>query len=242
MRDRDDRLYRNRTERTEGGFSGGQYIRLSELLHSIARLRRARPLDTMTLLVSFAEGAVMTTEIGGIQDRNIAAVFNRLDANGNGVVTKADFDAIAQQICAQFAIPADSEAGQSIGESFQSWWEQLRRDLDTDHDGRITLEEFASAYKDGDPAEYFAEKLGRTAATVAEAVDSDDDGFITEDEYVSLLSVAITDQQAILAGFHQLDTDGDGRISRAEFEAGVAAVMLSDDPATPGTAMMGQTP
>jgi hypothetical protein len=184
----------------------------------------------------------MATEIGGIQDRNIAAVFNRLDANGNGVVTKADFDAIAQQICAQFGITADSEAGQSIGESFQSWWEQLRRDLDTDHDDRITLEEFASAYKDGDPAEYFAEKLGRTAATVAEAVDSDDDGFITKDEYVSLLSVAITDQQAILAGFHQLDTDGDGRISRAEFEAGVAAVMLSDDPATPGTAMMGQTP
>ena len=40
------------------------------------------------------------SEIDGIQDRNIAAVFNRLDANGNGVVTEADLDAIAQQICA----------------------------------------------------------------------------------------------------------------------------------------------
>jgi hypothetical protein len=39
-----------------------------------------------------------------------------------------------------------------------------------------------------------------------------------------------------------LDTDGDGRVSVAEFVAGSAASMHSNDPDTPGTAMLGQVP
>ena len=71
-------------------------------------------------------------------------------------------------------------------------------------------------------------------------MDTDKDGYISEDEYLTLLAVAITDQQAALAGFRELDTDGDGRVSVAEFQAGVQQLMLSNDASAPGTSMLGQ--
>jgi Ca2+-binding EF-hand superfamily protein len=221
------------------GFPPVPGIRPGELHHSIARQWRAASLDTMTSLFPSRKGAVMTTEIGGVQDRNIATVFSVLDANGNGTITGADLEAIGRQVCTRFGIDVSSEAGQKFLANYHSWWEQLRG-LDGDGDGKVTFEEFAAAYQNGDPRTFFEEPLGRVAAAVAETIDSDDDGFITEDEYRTLLGIAVSDQESLRAGFEQLDTDGDGRITVAELKTGLAAVMLSNDPATPGTAMLGQ--
>jgi Ca2+-binding EF-hand superfamily protein len=101
---------------------------------------------------------------------------------------------------------------------------------------------FAAAYKgeQDDPEERFNEHLGRVVRIVAEMMDTDKDGYISEDEYLTLMVVAITDQQAALAGFRQLDTDGDRRVSVAEFQAGVQQLMLSNDASAPGTSMLGQ--
>jgi EF hand len=48
------------------------------------------------------------------------------------------------------------------------------------------------------------------------------------------------DRQVVLAGFARLDANGDGRISREEFTAGSAHTFLSNDPAHPGTSILGQ--
>ncbi|MBV9315314.1 MAG: EF-hand domain-containing protein [Pseudonocardia sp.] len=68
-------------------------------------------------------------------------------------------------------------------------------------------------------------------------MDTNGDGYIGQDEYLAVLE-SITDPQAALAGFRQLDTDGDGRISVAEFQAGIQQVMLSEDASAPGTSML----
>jgi hypothetical protein len=106
------------------------------------------------------------------------------------------------------------------------------------------LAEFAEAYKNGkgDPREYFNEQLGQVTKVVAASIDADHDGFITQDEYLTLLGVATSDQEVALAGFRQLDIDGDGRLTIEEFQLGVRELMLSNDPSAPGTAMLGQTP
>lgn len=186
----------------------------------------------------------MTSKLGNIQDQNISAVFNVLDSNRDLAITEEDFELIASRICERFGIEADSETGRKVHGGFLAWWQQLRRDFDADGDGRVTLAEFISAYKDGkgDPDRYFAEQLGHTTKAVVDLVDADRDGFISEAEYLRLLSVTTPDREAALAGFRQLDTDGDGRVSVAEFQVGVHQLMLSNDPNAPGTAMLGPQP
>jgi hypothetical protein len=122
---------------------------------------------------------------------------------------------------------------------FKVWWDELRRDLDIDNDGQVTMAEFAAVYKGdrGDPQEYVSKHVGPVARAVAEMLDTDNDGYIVQDEYLTLLA-AITDPQTALAGFRQLDTDGDGRVSVAELQAGIQQVVLSNDPSEPGTSML----
>lgn len=184
----------------------------------------------------------MTSQVGSIQDQNIAAVFAVLDANRDLAITEEDFELIAARVCAQFGIEADSTAGRKVHDGYLAWWRQLRRDFDADGDGQVTLVEFTSAYKDGkgDPQRYFAEQLGHTVKAVVDMVDSDGDGFLSEAEYVRLMAVATPDRATALAGFHQLDTDGDGRVSVAEFQVAIQQLMLSSDPNAAGTSMLGQ--
>jgi Ca2+-binding EF-hand superfamily protein len=158
----------------------------------------------------------------------------------DGKIAAEDFDLIGRRVCEQFGVAADSENDQNICEGYKEWWNQLRQD--TDNDGQVTMTEFAAAYKgeQGDPREYFNEHLGRVVRIIAEMIDTDQDGYISEDEYLTLMVVAITDQQAALAGFRELDTDGDRRVSVAEFQAGVQQLMLSNDASAPGTSMLGQ--
>jgi Ca2+-binding EF-hand superfamily protein len=133
----------------------------------------------------------------------------------------------------------DSDNGRKICEGYKTWWNQLRKDLDVDNDGQVTMAEFAAVYKGdrGDPQEYFSKHIGPAAKAVAEVLDTDNDGYIGQDDYLTLLA-GVTDQQAALAGFQQLDTDGDGQVSVAEFQAGVQQAMLSNDSSAPGTSML----
>lgn len=184
----------------------------------------------------------MTSKLDkNVQDRNIAAVFNVLDSNQDGAITEGDFVLIGNRVCAQFGIAADSEMGRKVGVSYLAWWNQLRQDFDTNNDGRVTMAEFVAAYRDGrgDPERYFAEQLGRTVKVVVDMVDSDHDGFISEAEYLNLMELA-TDRETAQSGFRALDSDGDGRVSVAEFQVGIRQLMLSDDPTAVGTGLLGQ--
>jgi Ca2+-binding EF-hand superfamily protein len=180
----------------------------------------------------------MTLNSGDIHDRNIATTFRILDSNGSGTITWEDFTRIRDQICGQFGIVLDSPDGQRMEQAYRDWWEQLRTDLDTDGNGQITMAEFAAAYTEGDARRFFDEQLGRIVHLVGEIMDADHDGFITEPEYLALLAVADSDRQVAVEAFQQMDADGDGKLSLAEFEAGIRAVMLSNDPSTPGIGML----
>lgn len=181
----------------------------------------------------------MTEQPDNIQDKNLSALFNIFDSNQDGSITAEDFDLIGKLVCEQLGIAVDSDDGRKVCEGYKTWWNQLRQDLDVDNDGQVTMAEFTAIYKGdwGDPQEYFSRHIGPALRVVAEMLDTDNDGYIGQDEYLTLLE-AVTDPQPALAGFRQLDTDGDGRVSVAEFQAGIQRLTLSDDPSAPGTSML----
>ena len=178
-----------------------------------------------------------------LPERNLTVIFDAvLDTDGDGVITAADFTQLAHGICEQLGVPEGPKAA-AIERGYQAWWEQLRADCDADGDGRVTRAEFAAAHLagQGDPQAYFQEQLSRVIAIVAEAMDLDGDGFIELAEYERAFRVVDVGPEVVMAGFQRLDQDGDGRISTQEFEAGVAHAFLSQDPADPGTFMLGLT-
>jgi len=184
----------------------------------------------------------MTAPLDNLQDRNLSVVFNALDSDQDGIIDAEDFDLLGQRVCEQVGFGVDSDNGRMVCEGYKELWNQLRQELDTDNDSQVTMAEFAAAYKgnQGDLQGHFSEHLGRITRMMAEEIDTDKDGYITEGEYLKWVSAGIPDQQTVLAGFRQLDTDGDRRISVAELEAGIQQMFLSNDASAPGTSLLGQ--
>jgi Ca2+-binding EF-hand superfamily protein len=175
-------------------------------------------------------------------ERNLEAVFALYDADADGFVTSGDFTAIGTRICEQLHITGSPQAAAML-EGYASAWEQLRADCDADGDGRISPAEFARALlsASGGPQAYFSRHLAALTSLFADAMDADGDGFIEPAEYLAFFGAAPDlDPGAAQAAFARLDADGDGRVSRGEFTAGVAQFFLSSDPAHPGTGILGQ--
>ncbi len=174
--------------------------------------------------------------------RNVGATFDLLDTDADGVITAADFSAMAARVCDQLGITGTARGTQFTG-IWASWWEQLAADADADADGRISRAAFTAAHISGggDPTAYYQQQLGRMIVVLGETLDTDGDGYIEQADYAALLAAVGIASEAALAGFARLDTDHDGKISTAEHAAGVAQLILSQDPADHGTAMLGQT-
>jgi Ca2+-binding EF-hand superfamily protein len=87
--------------------------------------------------------------------------------------------------------------------------------LDTDSDGKVSLDEFkASAIGQRNPT---------MAETLFKTMDKDSDGYVTLDEYKTTMATRQRGQVDPEALFKQLDTNGDGSLSLDEFKAGVTA-------------------
>jgi Ca2+-binding EF-hand superfamily protein len=176
-----------------------------------------------------------------LREHNTDAIFMVMDTDADGVITSDDLTALGTRICEQLHITG-SPAAAPIVDGYAAWWEQLRADCDTDGDGRISRAEFAQAMLSGggDPQAYYDQQMAKIISLVADVMDIDGDGFIEQDEYVALFrAVPEIDRQVVLAGFARLDANGDGRISREEFQAGVADLVLSTNQADPGSSLIG---
>ncbi|GAA2786714.1 EF-hand domain-containing protein [Saccharopolyspora taberi] len=173
--------------------------------------------------------------------RNLVTIFEVLDTNQDGNITRADFETKAEQVTGLFELTG-TETGDEIRASLVSWWEQLRNAYDQDDDGVVTKDEFVQAHspEDGDPEAFYREKVDQLVSVVARAVDENGDGYIDEAEYVRLFSVSGLPGETVQAGFEALDTDKDGRVSVAEFETAIVQLFLSANPADPGTALLGR--
>jgi len=175
-----------------------------------------------------------------LRERNLRGIFAVLDVNGDGIIGGSDFAEMAGIVCGLIGVTDEGEQA-AIKDGYLSWWERLRADADQDGDGQITMAEFAaaSASGGGDPLAYYGQTVGPVLKIIAEAMDRDGDGFIEHQEYLRLSGVPRLDSQAYLAAFDRLDSDGDGRLTAAQFEEAITHLFVSQDPADPGTALLG---
>ncbi|MGO1052509.1 EF-hand domain-containing protein [Crossiella sp. CA198] len=176
-----------------------------------------------------------------LQDANIGKVFDALDVTKDGIISAADFTALAEGVAAQLVPDAEEHRRQDIVTAFLGWWAQIERDADTDGDGQVSREEFVAATERGlaDNPDYLDEAYAKVAETVFEVLDRDGDGNISREEYIAMYASAEVSAEIAESAFERIDQNGDGVIDYAEFRAALQEMFTTSDPDAPGAGLLG---
>jgi|GEM_PF-4583077 len=165
----------------------------------------------------------------------------------DGDLTWASFSAHIDVLAGQRGLAPDSPEAVTLREGLRVYWDQLSEMADTNHDGRVSREEWR-VFCAG-----MADFVNQTAADGGEfplipwiralyaLIDADGDGRITKEEYTNWLEVlglaADTDIDTAFAGF---DTDQNGTLSWEEFATASQQFWSDfDDLSLPGARWIG---
>ncbi|MGK3990289.1 EF-hand domain-containing protein [Sorangium sp. So ce136] len=174
-----------------------------------------------------------------LQIQNFESSWPILDHNHDGTIDAADLAESAKSSCDAVGLAADSSERAAVMSSYWHLWEQIRLAADADADGRVSRAEYMDAANALIHADGYVEACAMIADATFDAVDADDDGFISRDELFRLYLGAGHDASVAAVAFTHVDTDGDGRISRDEWRASIVGIYLSDSPDGIGSNMMG---
>lgn len=179
----------------------------------------------------------MDTAPAAIAER-FQKLFEALDSDNDGAITWDDYRRLVDRYMAGYALEAQDRRAQAVHTSYQMLWLELLRHASA-HEARLDRTAFVNAMHAASEDRSRFNMTEGVAEAVFDLLDTDDDGTISEAEYVryaEVLGAASSDAQARFKG---LDTDGDGHISREEFVLSAREYLFGDDPDSPGGFVFG---
>ena len=168
------------------------------------------------------------------QRSTLTVLFDALDATGDGLITRADTIARADQVSAGLALDEDSAAHRDLHAAYGRAWDEVVRGAGADPDGAVELEEFLATMDRGmvaDP-DYLERAILVITGACFDAADANDDGMIDVEEYTRLITCVDPSREEVArSGFALLDADGSGLVSREEL-VGTLRAACSGAPAS----------
>jgi len=172
-----------------------------------------------------------------LQKRKLTRMFNAYDADHNGYLEFADFEAQFNNLAQMHELAADSAEYNELQSAYRAAWDQISRFGDADHDGRVLLDEWLAYGSDVvQSPDMFENGLGAVAKLNGKLLDHDGDGLISLEEFATFRATLDTERAAI---FKRFDLDGDGYISADELVELFRQFFLSDDPNALGNTWYG---
>jgi Ca2+-binding EF-hand superfamily protein len=171
-----------------------------------------------------------------LMQRKLARMFALYDRDGDGLIEQADYERVADGFARTTGTPAGTEKYETLRTTYLGFWAQLAQAADHDHDGRVTLDEYASTYS---RIGAMGPAIIAIADTIIRLTDRDGDGKISREEFSANLQAYDVSAADAGAAFGHLDRDGDGYLVREELLEDVEEFYTSDDPAAPGNWLVG---
>lgn len=141
--------------------------------------------------------------------------FVRVDIDKDGVITKKDFDQMADRFIAEGSLKP--ERGQALRESLFAVWEKFWHHLGGEDREKIEKGPFVDAMKHIVACPNAKEILKAPLPFFFAAVDSNEDGQISEEEYVTFFKCIGIEPTLAGASFKAIDANHDGQLSEDEF-------------------------
>ncbi|MGE7384585.1 EF-hand domain-containing protein [Streptomyces sp. NPDC004126] len=177
--------------------------------------------------------------LGTVQRTNMNRMFDTIDVSGDGVISKADFEIMAQRVRGM-SPSMDADLAAEIDDAFDAWWEAIRVAADADGNGEVSREEFVAAIENGleNDADY-GDTMVRHAELTFRAADEDGDGRLTPVEMERIYRAFGLNEQFSEDVFARIDLDGDGYVSVDECVRATRDLYSSNDPQSPGAIVYG---
>lgn len=169
-------------------------------------------------------------------DRFLRRQFSTLDNDGDGHVESYEpIDAICQ-LGYEFGHASESPPWTRLADLTKVWWEHLARVVGVDADGRISEEEYKTAFCKGllETPESFDAVYTPFLSAMMDIIDEDHDGRLTVTDVIryarSLMRIPEAEAREI---FRRLDRDGDGFAIKEHLLEAMRAAYFDDSAESP---------
>jgi Ca2+-binding EF-hand superfamily protein len=169
--------------------------------------------------------------------KRVALIFSLFDADGNGVLEADDFELMAGRVV-EAAPDADETAKDAMRAAFRQYWTTLRREVDANGDGVITLEEYTACVLS---PERFDATIGAFAEALAALGDPDGDGAIERPLFVALMTAIGFGRANIDTLFDAFGPSDADRIQVATWVSGIKDYYAPDKAGIPGDHLVADT-
>ena len=174
------------------------------------------------------------------QKQKLPRLFAVHDLDGNGVITRGDFDEYTRRTARTRGWGEDAPEYQELKERFRTFWNGLEETARARRASDVRLPEWFAYWEQifQTPGLYdqIIEPIGRDVFSM---LDRDGDGSITQQEYAAIYENGGLDPADAAQAFARMDLDGDGRLSVDEIMKLLDQYFRSEDPSEPGNALFG---
>jgi Ca2+-binding EF-hand superfamily protein len=140
--------------------------------------------------------------------------FQTLGGENDGYLTAEDFDQEVTRILQATRTAGTTPRAQLLRSAYQAYWWALLDGLDRNRDGKVSFDEYAQIVHGMDKFKSFARAR---ADAVDRFTDLDADGWITRDDFMSVMLAARFNESAARAAFDGMDATGEGRVPAGRF-------------------------